>query len=74
MSLNFTFSSDSRELFAYFLKTVVRLSYDIRMSVAKFSLVNSPIVRGDSFATLARTAYDSLATYFGEKLLYFLNM
>ena len=36
MSLSFVFSPDSREVFACFLKTVARLSYDIRTSVATF--------------------------------------
>ena len=37
MSLSFIFLPDSREVFACFLKTVTRLSYDIRTSVAKIS-------------------------------------
>ena len=37
MSLSFIFSPDSHEVFAYFLKTVAQVSYDIRTSVAKFS-------------------------------------
>ena len=56
------YSTDSREVFACCLKTVARHSHDIRTSVAKFRIVNSPKFRGDRFATLAQTSCDRRTT------------
>ena len=58
----FYFSPHCREMFACFLKTVARLSYDIHTIVAKFWYCKLPKFRGDRFATLARRSYDFRTT------------
>ena len=70
MSLSFIFSTDSRMMFACFLKTVTRLSYDIRTGVAK--------IHQNFTATASRQLHERLTSvqeYFCEKnRVKFLNM
>ena len=78
---NFIFSPESHDLLACFLKTVTRLSYDICTCTSVAILLHCEFanIRGDRFATLARTvarqSCNGFANIFGKKIrIKFLNM
>ena len=79
MSPSFIASPDSLEVFACFLKTIVRHLYVIYTSVAKFwhskfAKISGQQVR-DIRMNILRLSHDSRATYFSKKnCVEFLNM
>ena len=67
---SFIFLPVSRDVFVCFLKTVARLSYDIRMTIIRVSrnvrIVNSRRHVRNSRMNAVRLSHDSLATYFDK--------
>ena len=72
MSLSIIFSPDSPKLFACFLKTVMRLSYDIHTSVTNFPLCKFALILRrqacDILTNIVRLSHNGRATYFCEKI------